>query len=242
MHLRRFADSVLRTRLTRFLLGGLAAFLVVPLMGAPAMADADFLGVLTATQPLSPPFTNSPGAYNISSGPATVVFTTMVENLTNHVVTVDVDLNVHQVMTYYGRNVVDGEPGKTGITFQPGDAPNTTQVVYGTPFERTLVVLPKGTPPQLVTFSTVMTTCGYFQFDIGKHLAQGAHDNLSSGFARVLGCSTGGTGGVSAANAGLPLAVTGTPVGTGLLGVALILIGGVCAFMLRRRATGDGQI
>ena len=240
--MKRFVEPILRPRLARWLLAGVASLLIVPWVVAPVSAGG-FLGELKGTPPMSPPFINSPGSYDIGSGPVTVVFTTQVENLTNHVVSVMVDINVHQVMTYYGQNVADGQPGKPGITFKPGDAPNTTQVVYGTPFQRLLTVQPKGAPPQLVTFSTVMTKCGYFQFDIGKHMSNHQHDNLSTGFARVLGCKTttggggggtggaGGTGGVSGSTAGGPqgevLAATGFPVAGGLLGALMVLIGGL---------------
>ena len=95
----------------RWLIAGGLALLVVPLMVAPVSAATIFLGVLTGTPPLSPPFVSSPHYYNISSGPVTVVFTTQVENLTNHKVSVMVDINVNRVMTYYGQNVADGQPG-----------------------------------------------------------------------------------------------------------------------------------
>lgn len=229
-----FAELILRVRLTRWLLAGVAALLIVPWVVAPVSADGDFLGVLKGTSPMSPPFINSPGAYDISSDPVTIIFTTKVENLTDHVVSVVVDINVHHITTYYGQNVADGLPGKPGITFKSGDAPNTTQVTYGTPFQRTLTVQPKGSAPQLVTFSTLMTKCGFFQFDIGKHMSNHQHDNLSTGFARILGCKTatgGGTGGVSGATAtsaqGEVLAATGFPVGGGLVGVLMALLGGL---------------
>jgi hypothetical protein len=222
---------------------GLVALFGMQWMAVPAAASTDFLGVLKGSDPMSPPFINSPASYDISSQSATVVFTTQVENLTNHVVVVTVDINVNHILTYYGRNVADGEPGKPGITFKPGDAPNTTQQTYGTPFQRQLTVQPKGAAPQLVTFSTVMTTCGYFQFDVGKHIKPGVHENLSSGFARVLGCThsgggggggVGGSGGVLAATAGVPLANTGLPVAGGLAGLIMALIG-AAALRIRRR-------
>jgi hypothetical protein len=66
------------------------------------------------------------------------------------------------------------------------------------------------------------------------------HENLSTGFARILGCKTtsgggtggtGGTGGVSGATATSPhgevLAATGFPVGSGLVGALMVLIGGL---------------
>ena len=249
--LKRFVEVILHPPLTRWLLAGAAALLTVPWMVAPVSANGNFMGVLKATPPMSPPFTQSPASYNISSGPVTAVFTTKVENLTNHVVSVMVDINVHHVTTYYGQNVADGQPGKTGITFKAGDAPNTVQVTYGTPFKRLLTVQPKGAAPQLVTFSTVMTVCGYFQFDIGKHLKGGGHENLSTGFARVLGCThsgggggggtggagggTGGTGGVSGSSAsGQVLAATGVQVAGGLIGAFMVLIGGL-GMRIRRR-------
>ena len=229
---------ILRRSLPRWLLAGGLALLVVPLMVAPVSAKT-FLGVLTGTPPLSPPFVSSPHYYNISSGPVTVVFTTQVENLTNHKVSVVVDINVNRVMTYYGQNVADGQPGKAGITFKAGDVANTQQVTYGTPFQRLLTVAPEGAPPQLVSFSTVMRQCGYFQFDIGKHMANGQHDNLSAGFARVLGCNgtggIGGTGGVSGASAtGEVLADTGFPAAGAPIGALMVLIGGLGRWIRRR--------
>jgi len=143
-----------RIRAGRWLMAGVAALFGASWMALPVSADNDFLGVLKGSPPLSPPFVNSPSAINISSGLATVVFTSMVENKTDHVVTVTVELNVHHVMKYYGRDVSDGEPGKPGITFKPGDAPNTRQKTYGTPFERTITVQPKGSAPLAVSFST----------------------------------------------------------------------------------------
>lgn len=238
---------------SRLLLAGLPIVLVTLWMVLPASASGDFLGVLKGSPPLSPPFVNSPASYDISSNPATVVFTTKVENLTNQVVTVTLDINVHHIITYYGRNVADGEPGKPGITFKTGDVPNTTQATYGTPFQKTIVVQPKGAAPQLVSFSTVMTSCGYFQFDIGKHhVPGGGHDTLSSGFARVLGCTSGGGGGGgvgggtagggagggvlgATATTGVVLANTGLPsTAAGLLGSIVMLIGGL-GLCLRRR-------
>jgi hypothetical protein len=237
--LKRFVELILRPPLARWLLAGVAALLIVPWLVAPVSADGDFLGVLTSSPPLSPPFINSPASYDISSRPVTVVFTTRVENLTDHVVSVTVDVGVHHLLTYYGRNVADGEPGKPGITFKGTDPPNLTEETYGTPFKMQLTVQPKGAAPQLVTFRTVMTGCGYFQFDIGKHV-NGIHDNLAAGYARVLGCktSTGGTGGVGGSSATSPhgevLAATGIPVAGGLLGALMVLIGGL-GMRIRRR-------
>lgn len=236
-NLNGFLKLMRHRSLPRWVMAVGLALLVMPWMVAPVAADTVFLGVLTGTPPLSPPFVNSPHYYNISSGPVTVVFTTKVENLTNRRVSVMVDINVNHVMTYYGQNVADGQPGKAGITFKPGDVSNTRQVTYGTPFQRLLTVAPKGAPPQLVTFSTVMRQCGYFQFDIGKHMSNGRHDNLSAGFARVLGCKTGtgGTGGVSAASAnGEVLADTGFPAAGVPVGALMVLIGGVGMWIRRR--------
>jgi hypothetical protein len=232
-----------RETFLRIMMAGLVALFAAQWLAIPASANSHFMGVLKSSPPLSPPFITSPGSYDISAHPATVVFTTRVENLTNHVVTVTVDVGVHHILTYYGLNVADGQPGKPGITFKGSDAPNLTEEKYGTPYKMTFTVQPKGAAAQMVTFNTAMTTCGYFQFDIGKH-EQGIHENLAAGYARVLGCKTsppppppppppgtGGTGGVSgsggvgAATAGLPLANTGLPVAGGLIGIFLSLIG-----------------
>jgi hypothetical protein len=234
--LSKFVELIFHPRLTRFVLAGVGALLIGP-WAVASVSAGELPAELKGTPPMSPPFINSPGSYDISSGPVTVVFTTQVENLTSHVVSETIDINVHRIMTYYGQDVSDGQPGKPGITFKPGDAPNTTQVVYGTPFQRTLTVEPKGSAPQPVTFSTVMTQCGYYQFDIGQHMSNHQHENLSTGFARILGCKTtggggggGGTGGVGGAGSGGQgevLAATGLPVGGGVVGALMMLIGGL---------------
>jgi hypothetical protein len=228
-------------RVTRWLIGAVAALTAVSLVAVPASANPHFMGELKSSPPLSPPFITSPAFYDISSHPQTVEFTTKVENLTDHVVTVTVVAGVHHILTYYGQNVADGQPGQPGITFKGSDANNHafTEENYGTPFKMTITVQPKGASPQMVTFKTVMTTCGYFQFDIGKH-DHGIHQNLAAGYARVLGCNTssgggtggnggagGATGGVSAASAGLPLANTGEPIASGLLGLFMLVLGGL---------------
>jgi hypothetical protein len=211
-------------------MASLAVVIAVPLMSAPATANNNFMGALKGSPPMSPPFINSPNSYDISSQPATVVFTTKVENVTNHEVTVTLDIDVHHVMTYYGRNVADGEPGQAGITFKRGDWRHTHDEPYGSERDRTITIEPNGT--RMVTFDTVVTKCGYFQVDIGKHFDNGSYENLSTGFVRVLGCKTsggggtpGGTGGVSGATAGIPLANTGAPIGGGLMGLILVLAG-----------------
>lgn len=185
----------LRPRFVRWLLAGAAALIVVPWAVAPAAASSGiFQGKVTASPPMSPPFISSPTAIDISQGPVTVVFTTKIENLTDQVISGTVDIGVAQILTYNGRNVTDGDQGKPGITFGPSDAANTTQVRYAAPRQLTLTLQPKGAAPLVVSFSTVMTTCGYFQFDMGKRNPGGAYSGLTSGFARVTGCSTGSSG------------------------------------------------
>lgn len=232
-------ELIIRPPLARWLLAGLVALFIVPWIAAPVSADGNYLGVLKATPPLSPPFINSPASYDISSHPVTVVFSIRVENLTQHIVTVTVDVGVHHILTYYGRNIADGEPGKAGTIIKAVGPPNLTEETYGTPFKMQFTVEPRGAPPQLVTFKTVVKRCGYFQFDMGKH-ENGVQANLAVGYARVLGCKAvgGGTGGVGAASATGPhgevLAGTGIPVAGGLLGALMVLVGGL-GMRFRRR-------
>jgi len=180
------------TRKGRLLRAGLAvlalgAGMVTPLLAAPVAASADYFGSVVGTRPASPPFIVSPDSYDISGGPVTIVFTIQVHNRSKTPIAVPVDFNVHHILTYFGQNVADGQPGKAGISFHKGDSAGTTQATYGTPTLTAITVEPKGSPWQTLSFSQVISDCGYYQFDAGYHHG-GTHSNLSTGFTRVLGC------------------------------------------------------
>jgi hypothetical protein len=158
----------------------------------PASANSNYLGLLSAGKPASPPFVFSPNFLTMSGGGATIVFQISVNNLTNSPQTLTLNFNVHHVLTYYGIDVSDGQPGQPGITFVKGDAPNTTQVLAGTPQTVTVTFPPSGSGPTTLVFSQTVNICGYFQVDVGQH--QGLNQvaaNLSSGWTRVLGCGLG---------------------------------------------------
>src|SRR4029077_3633506 len=136
--------------------------------GAPADAGV-FLGILSAGKPASPPFVVSPNFMTLGPSGATITFTINVSNLTTQPQTVTLDFNVHHVLTYYGLNVADGQPGQAGITFKAGDAPNTTQQLVGTPQMVTVTFPPAAAGPTTLTFKQTINMSGYFQVDVGQH-------------------------------------------------------------------------
>jgi hypothetical protein len=154
--------------------------------GAPAHAGV-FLGILSAGKPASPPFVVSPNFMTLGPSGATITFTISVSNLTTQPQTVTLDFNVHHVLTYYGLNVADGQPGQAGITFKSGDAPNTTQQLVGTPQMVTVTFPPAAAGPTTLTFKQTINMSGYFQVDVGQHAGLNkVHANLSAGFTRAL--------------------------------------------------------
>lgn len=158
----------------------------------PVAANPNYLGLLAAGKPASPPFVFSPNFYTMGAGSVNIVFRISVTNLTNVPQTLELNFNVHHVLTYYGLDVHDGQPGQPGITFVKGDAPNTVQEAVGSPQKFTITFPPAGSTPTTLVFSQRVSQCGYFQVDVGQHkglnrIAQ----NLSSGWTRVLGCVLG---------------------------------------------------
>jgi hypothetical protein len=169
---------------------------LVAVIGATATAVTPvgasvFLGILSAGKPASPPFVFSPSFMTIGPSGATITFTISITNLTSQPQAVTLDFNVHHVLSYYGLNVADGQPGQPGITFKPGDAPNTVQQVVGTPQFVTMTFPPAAAGPTTLTLQQTVDMCGYFQVDVGQHkTATQPQANLSAGFTRVLGCQT----------------------------------------------------
>ena len=152
-----------------------------------ASANQDYLGLVSADKPDSPPFVFSPNALELSGGPATITMTIHVKNLTNTSQTLTVEFGVHHIVTYYGTDVSDGQPGQPGITFKKGDSLHTVQVLAAPPQFKTFTV-GTGSSTTEVSFSQTISSCGYYQVDIGRHFRR-THANLSAGFTRVLGCS-----------------------------------------------------
>jgi hypothetical protein len=151
-----------------------------------------FLGILSGSKPISPPFVVSPNFLTIGPSGATIIDTITVTNLTTSPQTVTLHFGVHQVLTYYGLDVMDGQPGQPGITFKTGDYLHTTQQIIGTPQVETFTFPASSAGPTTITFQQTVDICGYFQVDIGqpKNATQPAA-NLSAGFTRVLGCEAG---------------------------------------------------
>jgi hypothetical protein len=179
-------------RLFRTLVTLVAVVGAVTIAGVPADASV-FLGILQAGKPASPPFVVSPNFMTIGPSGAKIIFTISVKNLTTSPQTVTLNFNVHHVLTYYGLNVADGQPGQPGITFKPGDAPNTTQQLVGTPQVVTMTFPVVGSTT--LTFEQTVNICGYFQVDVGQHKGLNKPAaNLSASFTRVLGCQLGALG------------------------------------------------
>jgi hypothetical protein len=154
----------------------------------PANASV-FQGILSGTKPASPPFVVSPNFLTMGSGGAGIIFTTTVTNLTTVPQTVTLTFGVHHILTYYGLDVADGQPGQPGIKFVRADVPNTTQQLVGTPQVVTMTFPVPASGPTILTFRQTVDICGYFQVDVGQQLSH-THANLSAGFTRVLGCGS----------------------------------------------------
>jgi hypothetical protein len=177
-------------RLVRTLVVMIAVIGAVTTAVTPGYAGV-FRGILSGSRPVTPPFVVSPNFMTVGSGGATITFTTIVTNLTTSPQTVPLTFGVHHVLTYYGLNVANGQPGQAGITFKPGDAPNTTQQLVGTEQVETVTFPPAAAGPTTLTFQQTVNVCGYFQVDVGQHkTATQPQANLSAGFTRVLGCQT----------------------------------------------------
>jgi len=182
----------IRTKATRFrnlfAVGAAAlatvASLAVNVTGADA--NTDYMGVVSAGKPDAPPFVFSPNFMALSGGPATITFTIHIKNKTASPQTLTLLFGVHHIVTYYGTDVSDGQPGQPGITFKKGDSQHTTQVLAA-PSQTRTVTVPAGSNPLTVTFTQSVSSCGYYQVDVGRHHRR-THENLSSGFTRVLGC------------------------------------------------------
>jgi hypothetical protein len=181
---------IVARRLGRTLVVLIAVIGAVTTAVTPAYAGV-FRGILSGSDPATPPFVVSPNFMTIGSGGATITFTTTVTNLTTSPQTVTLMFGVHHVLSYYGLNVADGQPGLPGITFKPGDPSHTTQQLVGTAQVETLTFPPAAAGPTTLTFQQTVATCGYFQVDVGQHkTATQPQANLSAGFTRVLSCQT----------------------------------------------------
>jgi hypothetical protein len=166
----------------------LSALVLTPTAAnATEYGNHNYLGILSAQPPTG--FPVSPAALDLSSGPATITVGTAVTNLTNTTQVVPMDFSVHRILTYQGQDVSDGQPGQPGLTFPPGSAALTTQVLYGTKQTGTFTVPASGSGT--ISFTTTISACGYYQIDFNHWSATlKKMVLLASGFTRALGCET----------------------------------------------------
>ncbi len=223
-------------------LGGAGLF-AFSLAASPVLAGGNpsFDGVLAASSPTG--FPTSPTSMDVSSGPVTLHFDTLVTNLTSSHQSVALNFSVDHIVTLNGVNVADGQPGKPGITFN-GPAGTVQQEVAG---RQTFTLSVNASEKNhKLDLTRSMSMCGYFQIDVwapetGPN-APRHRETLASGYIRILGCSStqptpsptssvqgitsppspGGGGGVQ----GVTSPSTGADIlGPGAGGLALLTVG-----------------
>jgi hypothetical protein len=237
-------------------LGGAGLF-AFSLAASPALAagNPNFGGVLAASSPTG--FPTSPASLDVSSGPVSLHFDTLVTNLTSEHQNVALNFSVDHIVTLNGVNVADGQPGKPGITFK-GPAGTVQQEIAGR--QSFTLSLNASEKNQKLDLTRSMSACGYYQIDVwaprtGPN-APRHRETLASGYIRVLGCSStqptpsptptssvqgitsppspGGGGGVQAVTS----PSTGADIiGPGAGGLALVTVGlGLVAAGARRKS------
>ncbi len=237
-------------------LGGAGLF-AFSLAASPALAagNPNFNGVLAASSPTG--FPTSPASLDVSSGPVSLHFDTLVTNLTSEHQNVALNFSVDHIVTLNGVNVADGQPGKPGITFK-GPAGTVQQEIAGR--QSFTLSLNASEKNQKLDLTRSMSACGYYQIDVwaprtGPN-APRHRETLASGYIRVLGCSStqptpsptptssvqgitsppspGGGGGVQAVTS----PSTGADIiGPGAGGLALVTVGlGLVAAGARRKS------
>jgi hypothetical protein len=171
-------------------LGGAGLF-AFSLAASPALAagNPNFDGVLAASSPTG--FPTSPASLDVSSGPVSLHFDTLVTNLTTEHQNVALNFSVDHIVTLNGVNVADGQPGKPGITFN-GPAGTVQQEMAGR--QSFTLSLNASEKNQKLDLTRTMSACGYYQIDVwapetGPN-APRHRETLASGFIRVLGCSS----------------------------------------------------
>jgi hypothetical protein len=201
--------------------GGLAAVLgatTIALAGlassAAAAGNPDFDGILSAAPPTG--FMSSPEAYDVSGGPVTVNFDTVVTNLTDTSQTVPLNFSADQILTYNGTDVSDGQPGQPGITFTGPQGTVQMEIAGSQSFSSTWSAGQVSDLDLQYTFDS----CGYYQLDIWAKSTDGQRDRetLASGFIRVLGCDGDGGGSPTPSPTATPTP-SQSPAG-GVLGVS----------------------
>jgi hypothetical protein len=171
-------------------LGGAGLF-AVSLAASPALAagNPNFDGVLAASSPTG--FPTSPASLDVSSGPVSLHFDTLVTNLTSAHQNVALNFSVDHIVTLNGVNVADGQPGKPGITFK-GPAGTVQQEIAGR--QSFTLSINASEKNQKLDLTRSMSACGYYQLDVwapetGAN-APRHRETLASGYIRVLGCSS----------------------------------------------------
>jgi hypothetical protein len=200
-----------------------------------AGGNPNFDGVLAAKTPTG--FPVSPASLDASSGHATVTFDVLVSNLTTSAQTVALNFSANHILTYKGANVADGQPGKTGITFNGPTGTTQDEIAGMQSFKLSLTASEKD---HKLALTRTISQCGYYQLDVwAPETGPGAardRETLASGFIRVLGCGGGGVqaatptpspaGGVQAIAAGAATPSTGAGLaGPAAGGLALVTLG-----------------
>jgi hypothetical protein len=202
-------------------LGGAGLF-AFSLAASPVLAkgNPNFDGILAASSPTG--FPTSPVSMDVSSGPVTLHFDTLVTNLTTSHQNLAFNFSVDHIVTFNGANVADGQPGKPGIAFN-GPAGTVQKEIAGRQsFTLSLNASEKNQPLDL---TRTMSACGYYQLDVWaietSPNAPRHRETLASGFIRVLGCS--GTQGSTATPSPTPTSsvqgITSNPTAGGGGGV-----------------------
>jgi hypothetical protein len=199
-----------------------------------AGGNPNFDGVLSAKDPTG--FPASPASLDASSGHATVTFDVLVSNLTKSAQTVALHFSANHILTYKGANVRDGQPGKTGITFNGPGGTTQDEIAGMQSFTLSLTASEKD---HKLALTRTISQCGYYQLDVwAPETDPGAtrdRETLASGFIRVLGC---GGGGVQAATP------TPSPAGGagGVQGVATAVTPATGAGLVGPAAGGIGLV
>jgi hypothetical protein len=171
-------------------LGGAGLF-AFSLAASPVLAEGNpnFDGVIAASSPTG--FPTSPTSMDVSSGPVSLHFDTLVTNLTASHQSVALNFSADHIVSLNGVNIADGQPGKPGITFN-GPAGTVQEEIAGR--QAFTLSLNPSEKNQALNLTRTMSMCGYYQIDVwapetGPN-APRHRETLASGYIRVLGCSS----------------------------------------------------
>jgi hypothetical protein len=171
-------------------LGGAGLF-AFSLAASPVLAggNPNFDGVIAASSPTG--FPTSPTSMDVSSGPVSLHFDTLVTNLTASHQSAALNFSADHIVSLNGVNIADGQPGKPGITFN-GPAGTVQEEAAGR--QAFTLSLNPSEKNHALDLTRTMSSCGYYQIDVwavetGPN-APRHRETLASGYIRVLGCSS----------------------------------------------------